>query len=285
MKTRSTFHSFLAIISLALAASAPLAFGQSKPPPPGGMVTMDVDFKDATIAEIVEFLAKKDEGLNVVVQQTVKAIQVSLKLRNVTSQQVLNALPFATEGGVDIETLPDSMVGVKAAMSPQNIGSDGLPIRPECRIFSLAAYLAGKDEKVRDIAIEQFHRSLDSAVQMLNDASPQTRVKTPQLQVNPETKLLIAVGLPDDLAVVEQLVTALQGNASAPVYGYRKDAPRAPMGLPGLPGGLSPQPPAAPPVGIPGIAPGQEVPNSTPKAPGASNALQPVPTVPATRAR
>jgi hypothetical protein len=237
---------------------------------------MDVEFREATIPEIADFLTKKDEGLNIVIQQNIQDIRVSLKLRNVTSLQVLNALPFATERSVEIEDLPDGIVGVKGVV-PQAFGEDGMPLRPECRIFSLAAYLAGKDEKAGAEAIEQFHRSLNAAVDMLNAASPQSRVKMPQLQVNPETRLLIAVGMRDDLAVVEQLVAALQGNAAAPVYGYRNESARGPMGspgagLPGLPG--SPPVPGTP-IGIPGIAPGEP--------PGAGNAPRPVPTVPATK--
>lgn len=298
MKTHPTLRNFLAIISFsALAASTPFAFGQSKPAPeprvtatPGGVVSMDLDLKDATIAEVIDLLSKNDEGFNAVVQQNVKGIKVSLKLRNVTTQQVLSALTFASENSVELEELPDGIVGVKATVPPQSVGENGLPIRPECRIFSLAAYLAGKDERAGAAAIEQFHQSLDAAVRMLNNASPQTGVKVPQLQVNPETKLLIAVGMPDDLAVVEQLVGALQWNVGAAGYGYRKGA-GAPVALPpaGAPGALSPQPVAPPLIGIPGIAPGsppagaQDAP--APKPPGAGNASQPLPTVPATRAR
>ena len=298
MKTNPTFRNLLALIaSSALAASSSFTFGQVKPAPElhvikaqGGAATMDVEFRDASIAEVIEFLSKKDEGFNAVVQQNVNGIGVSLKLRNVTTQQVLSALVFASEGNVELEDLPDGIVGVKAAVPPQSVGADGLPIRPECRIFSLAGYLAGKDERAGAAAIDQLHRSLETAVQMLNDASPQARVKTPQLQVNPETKLLIAVGMPDDLAVVEQLVSALQGNVAAPQYGYRKaaGAPMAPPGA-GMPGALSPQPVAPPPIiapgGVLGGSPtaGQDAP--TPKAPAAGNAPQPVPTVPATRTR
>jgi hypothetical protein len=247
---------------------------------------MNVEFKEATIAEVIEFLAKKDAGFNAVVQPSVQTCRVSLKLRNVTSGQVLSALPFASEGAVELENLPDvEIVGVKAVMPPAVVGEDGLPIRPECRIFSLAAYLAGKDEKAGAAAIEQFHRSLNAAVEMLNNASPQARVKTPQLQVNPETKLLIAVGLPDDLAVVEQLVTALQGSSAAPIHGYRKEGSRTPMALPGMgmPGG--PQPGGPPSVEVPGIPPGGlpgSGPNAlAPRAPGAGAPPQPVPNVPA----
>jgi hypothetical protein len=258
---------------------------------------MDVHFKEATISEVIEYLGKNDESFNAVVQPNVQGIKVSLKLRNVTTQQVLAALTFASEGNVELEDLPDGIVGVKSTVASQIVGEDGLPIiRPECRIFSLAGYLAGKDERAVAVAIEQFHRSLETAVQMLDDASPQSRVKTPQLQVNPETKLLIAVGLPNDLAVVEQLVGALQGNVGAAVYGYRGGA-GAPVALPapGMPGALSPQPvgppPLAPqpPIGIPGIAPRgssaaeHDVP--APRAPGAGNTPQPAPIVPATRAR
>jgi type II secretory pathway component GspD/PulD (secretin) len=293
MKTNPTLRNLFALIACsALAASSSLTFGQSKPTPelrapaaPGTGVTMDVNFKDAPIADVIEFLSKKDEGFNVVVQQNVKDIGVSLKLRNVSAQQVLNALPFASEGTVQLEDLPDGIVGVKAAMPPQAFGNDGLPIRPECRIFSLSAYLAGKDEKAGAAAIEQFHQSLDAAVRMLNNASPQTGVKVPQLQVNPETKLLIAVGMPDDLAVVEQLVGALQWNAGGAGSWYRKGA-GAPVASPaaGMPGAPPPQPVAPPPIGIPGAVPGLDT-IPTPKAPGAGNVPQPVPTVPATKAR
>jgi len=289
MKTLPALRNSLAIISLsALAASTPFAFGQSKPAPEpsvtaarGGAVSMDVDFKDATIAEVIESLSKKDDGFNSVVQPSLKDVKVSLKLRNVTTQQVLSALTFASEGGVELEDLPDGIVGVKATRSPQTFDSDGRPIRPECRIFSLAGYLVGKDEKAGHAAIEQFHQSLEAAVQMLNQASPQSSVKVPQLQVNPETKLLIAVGMPDDLAVVEQLVGALQGNSW-----YRKGS-GASVAVPtaGMSGALSPQPVAPPPVGIPGAVPRLDTPIPTPKAPGPGNAPQPAPTVPATKAR
>src|SRR5688572_22848535 len=61
-----------------------------------------ISFNESTIRDVVEILDKKAGGLNVIVQPKVQNIVVTLKLRNVSAAQVLEAIPFATEGRVQV---------------------------------------------------------------------------------------------------------------------------------------------------------------------------------------
>jgi hypothetical protein len=164
-----------------------------------------VDFRDATIEEVVDFISKKTGGLNILIPDSVRHIPVTFKLQNVNAVQILDAIEFTTEGRVQSGTRPGNVHYLRLGD-----GAAGMA-KPECRVFSIATYLSYKDEKGQEVAIRELNETLRTAMDMLKQADPASQASNPRMQVNAGTKLLIAVGRPEELAVLEQVVTALQG--------------------------------------------------------------------------
>jgi hypothetical protein len=168
-----------------------------------------VQFEDATIAEAVEYIAQKVPGVNILVPESVKSVRISLNLRNVNTAQLLEAIAYTTEGRVETGELGGGVRYLKLSPGAQE------EARPESRIYNLAAYLGNKDAPQQAEAVEELEKTLIMTVEMLQQADPSSRARLPRMKVNSATRLLIAVGRPEDLAVLEQLVEALQGQAMA----------------------------------------------------------------------
>lgn len=225
----------------------------------GKRVTLE--FKEATLQEAADFLAKQFEGANFVVPPNVARLRVTVKLRNVTLDQALQAIAFATENRLQINQVAENVHGFSIADGQPGSAPDE---RAMCRIFSLAsapAFIGIAPDKVNKMVTE-LNETLENAINMLRRAEPTSTVETPPLQFHPSTKLLIAVGKPAELAIVEQLVMALGGGGSPitdpatglPGYPFTPaGSPVAPgQGAVGFPGGggAAPPPPA---VGAPGL--------------------------------
>jgi hypothetical protein len=149
-----------------------------------------VDFRDATIEEVVDFISKKTGGLNILVPDSVRHIPVTFKLQNVNAVQILDAIEFTTEGRVQSGTRPGNVHYLRLGD-----GAAGMA-KPECRVFSIASYLGNKDEKGQEVAIRELNETLRTAMDMLKQADPASQASNPRMQVNAGTKLLIAVGRP-----------------------------------------------------------------------------------------
>jgi hypothetical protein len=126
---------------------------------------------------------------------------------------------------------------------------------------SAPAFVGIAPDKVNKMVTE-LKETLENAINMLRRAEPTSTVETPPLQFHPSTKLLIAVGKPAELAIVEQLVMALGGGGSPipdpatglPGYPFTPaGSPVAPgQGAVGFPGGGGAAPPP-PGVAAPGL--------------------------------
>jgi hypothetical protein len=246
MKRHSTLHvhrSILLVMAVAAYVATPLLHAQKANPQPetppldpGKRVTLQ--FREASIEEAAEFLAKQFEGANFVVPATVARLRVTLKLRNVTLEQALQAIAFATENRVNTSQVAENVYGFSFIGAEQR----GSPPeeRAACRIFSLASapsFAGNSPDKVNKM-IEELKGTLDSAIKMLRDAEPTSSVDVPQLQFHPSTKLLIAVGKPEELAIIEQLVSALGGGAPEIPQPGVPGAAGAAGGFPGNPAGF-----------------------------------------------
>jgi hypothetical protein len=166
-----------------------------------------VSFEEASIADILDYIAGRQPAINILATDSVKSIRVSLRLSNVNTAQLLEAIVYATEGRVEAGTLAGGIRYLRLA--PQFPGER----RPETRIFNLSTYLAGKDETQQARAVDELQKTILSTNEMLRQADPSSRARVPQMRVNASTRLLIAVGQREDLEVLEQLVNALQGEA------------------------------------------------------------------------
>ena len=211
-----------------------------------------LQFNEASLQEAADFLAKQFEGANFVVPPKVARMRVTVKLRNVTLDQALQAIAFATENRLQTNQVAENVYGFSIADGQPGSAPDE---RAMCRIFSLAsapAFIGIAPDKVNKMVAE-LKETLENAINMLRRAEPTSTVETPPLQFHPSTKLLIAVGKPAELAIVEQLVSALGGGgmalpeAASPagVPGF----PTTPSGLPFAPGGSAPGPASSPGAG------------------------------------
>jgi hypothetical protein len=240
----------------------------------GNVIIPRVEFKDAAVSEAVDFLLAKVPDANILTQANVRAIPVTLSLRNVTLAQALQALQFTTGNQILVENSEENMFQLT-----RNADAASQAERPQVRIFSLATYLGGnKDERAQAEAIKYLEDALSSAVSMVHSADPGSDAQVPRLQVNRSTKLLIAVGRKSDLALVEQLAAAVEGNVMV-VPGAGGGASMGGMS----PGGnlrlTSPLPPAAGAV-APSVMPLPTPRNSTPRPPQALPGNTRVPAAP-----
>lgn len=187
--------------------------------------------------ELVNRLRMDFPELNFMVKEKARSEGVSAQLRSVTLEEILKAIEPGTEERVrviwptnnnDRLVIFDKGHGSRAAIDP----ATGLPMpgtadEKACRVFSLSKYLASRADKDADAAIKELREALENAWQMLRRANGQNIYDLPELSFHRGTKLLIAVGRPEDLSILEQLVKELQGSgpstseiASKPAY-YR----------------------------------------------------------------
>src|SRR5262249_15188902 len=91
--------------------------------------------------------------------------------------------------------------------------------------FSLARYLLGKSEDEANKAVAEVENMLELCWELLRDADrSSTKIEAPRLNLHRGTKLLIVVGQPSQVEVVEQVIGQLQGGgvpgASIPPAAY-----------------------------------------------------------------
>ena len=191
----------------------------------------EVYFDNLPLTEVANFLSQQFPELNFIVPEGARDENVPpLKLRNVTLDEILKAIELASEGRIrggvpntgfainQATGLPLADANARRNLVTFSIGSlpgilppARMPEKAEvlCRVFSLGPYLAYyRSEKEVDAAIQSLYEALDIAWNMLGK---QVRiVNKPELKIHPGTKLLIAVGREQELAVIDQVVKQLQ---------------------------------------------------------------------------
>jgi hypothetical protein len=215
------------------------------------------------------------EQASFVVPETVANIRVTLKLRNVNLDQILQAVAFATEQRVAAEEITANVYGFR--LVPRTLPNGQPEPQTAVRVLSLAGapQLAGgasteaSAESFKKV-VDELATAFNDAVVMLREADPGSTVEQPRLKFHPSTKLLVAVGKPEELNIVEQLVAALGGgfatySAAAP-GGYGSSGHSA---FPGAAPGPLPAP-GTPPRAYPNpaVTPPREVPSGLPMQPG-----------------
>ena len=244
-------------------SSSPTIAAGGKAPVAGGETRAKIETMNSSIEELARLLETQFERANFVVPQTVANIRVTLKLRNVNLDQVLQAVAFATGQRVAAEEITENVYGFR--LVPRTL-PDGQP-EPQTavRVLSLAGapQLAGgasaeaSTESFKKV-VDELETAFNDAVVMLREADPGSTVEQPRLKFHPSTKLLVAVGKPEELNIVEQLVAALGGgfttyNTAMAPPGYGSAAPSAYIGATQR---ALPTPPA-PPLGMPQAPPAQ----------------------------
>jgi len=191
--------------------------------------------------EIIRQLRQQFPEINFLIKQQdadieVGAISVRMTLRAVTLPEILAALELAAQRPIQIAGGPDGRLVVFEAKvpAPPTDPATGLPVQPAIltRVFNMTRFLQSRPETEADVAMREVENVLHTAGEMLKDSNG-GRGFDPKLNLHRGTKLLIAVGRPDELAVVEQVVMELQNPYGAPRIPERP--PRGPRPGPGEP--------------------------------------------------
>jgi hypothetical protein len=173
------------------------------------------------LEEIVRLLRDNFPELNFIVKEKVRAETVAFTLRSVTLEEIFKALEPATEGRVQViysTNRNDRLIVFDRTQLPARVDpSTGLPFSPGdgrkiCRVFNLSEYLVGRSDKEVDEAIAEIKNVLETAWSMLRNANNQNE-QIPTVSVHRGTRLLVVVGSPEDLAIVQDVVIGLQGSA------------------------------------------------------------------------
>jgi hypothetical protein len=181
-----------------------------------------MEFVDTDLKEIVSYLRDRFQGANFMLQPKAENIRVTLSVRNVGMEQALQAVAFASEGRVAVNKMDYHFYGlvlVDPAVNPAQ--------KPTCRVFNLSGAQDFSDARA-DTFLDELKRSIEQAVTTLHAVDAGSAIEMPELQFHRGAKLLVAVGKPDSLGVVEQFVLALGGRAADLPQPGRNAAPAAP---------------------------------------------------------
>jgi len=226
----------------------------------------DVEFDGLNLAEAMDIMRQKLPDLNIVVPPSLNSAPIGLlKLRNVSVLGLVRAISAATDSRVEGQFDDDSYLTF--------VSNDGIP-QPEsvCRVLSLRQYLDGKKDDEMDRAIRDLNEVVEMARMHLEKSRPGVQMKTPEFSVHRATKLLIVVGSPESVSIVEEVVTAVSNGSVGPAFpgGFGGGAnPFGTGGFPGASGFGGGNNPAGAPRGVPQPSPtaprgGGAAPQSTP---------------------
>jgi hypothetical protein len=162
------------------------------------------------VSEIVSQLRKQFPELNFIVTHGANEQGIRVLLRSVTLDEILKGLEIAAEGQLQITRQDERLVVFDKPHATTE------PRPASCRVFNLSNYLGNRVDKEAEAALKELNQALDSAWNMLATANgEQDTTRKPMLNMHRGTKLLIAVGRPDDLEVIDQVVQQLQYSTRA----------------------------------------------------------------------
>jgi hypothetical protein len=126
----------------------------------------EVEFNNMEMNEVVEYLrhAVKSTDANFILSEEIANVTVNLQLRNVQFDQLTRAVAIASEGRVEFESVDGSLYHIRPGEVQVHRE------KPVMRVFKLANYLQGKEEKEAAKAIEAVHQTAEMAYEMLNEA-------------------------------------------------------------------------------------------------------------------
>lgn len=194
-----------------------------------GLKHFDLHFGGGTPRQLVNALEQKsDKPINVVISEENAGVRLpELELRNVTVPQVLQAVFYATRKSVTIMTqngpsqymvgsrfLTDGPPGDAVWYFQQERPPGGIEsFKPQkvCRYFQLRLYLDNFGYKVEDITT-----AVQTGWKMLGETNP-----PPALNYHKDTQLLIAVGEPHMLALIDSVLKELSQSVSPSRNGPR----------------------------------------------------------------
>jgi hypothetical protein len=229
--TRSTnialFAGTLAVAS-ALAQDK-TASSEPQPPPPHRAPTLtkfDLDFKGGHPQDLLEAIQKATgKKLNALVPDDVANVNLpELKMKNVTALQLFNALDAVSRKSEYVKNSDGSYSTYNTGYGFRAIGDTytddtiwhfyvqkpNIPARLQiCRFYALGPYLDW------GLSIDDITTAIKTGAKMLGDNSE------PAMSFHKDTRLLIAVGEPGKLDIIDSVLTALRPPSNAPVWNTR----------------------------------------------------------------
>jgi hypothetical protein len=215
----------IALLTALLAVGSALAADQAaatdpKPPPPErppeSLSKFDLDFKGGHPQDLVAAIQKATgKPMNVLIpDEYANETLPELKMKNVTAPQLFRALEQAShkteylKGPNNSYNTFNTAFGFRAnsdSITDDTIWSFYL-IKPNipppyktCRFYSLAPYLDS------GVSVDDITTAIKTGAKMLGDAD------VPTMSFHKDTKLLIAVGEPGKLEIIDSVLRALEG--------------------------------------------------------------------------
>jgi hypothetical protein len=226
--TNITVLATLLAFGSALAADK-TATTEPKSPPPEGLTKFDLDFKGGHPRDLIAAVQKATgKPLNVLIPDEYADVTIpELKMKNVSAEQLFNALSEASRKSEYMKN-PDgtySTFGSGYGFRPSGgLFADATiwsfyvqkpkvpPPGKICRFYALGPYLDW------GLSIDDITTAIKTGAKMLGDTDE------PTMSFHKDTRLLIAVGEPSRLDIIDSVLRALQPPPNASVW---QNAPKS----------------------------------------------------------
>jgi hypothetical protein len=213
----------LLAVGSALAADKTTASDPKPPPserPPESLTKFDLDFKGGHPQDLIAAIQKATgKTMNVLIPDEYANVTIpELKMKNVNTLQLFRALEQAShkteyvKGGNNSYSSFNTGFGFRA--NSDNITDDTIwsfyllkpnipPPYKTCRFYSLAPYLDS------GVSVDDITTAIKTGAKMLGDTDE------PTMSFHKDTKLLIAVGEPGKLEIIDSVLRALEGHSKS----------------------------------------------------------------------
>jgi hypothetical protein len=216
---------------LCTAVVAPFAWAQDQPgraenPPPqlpsqtreqSTWQTFDLDFPGGSPHDLVSAIERATgKPLNVLVPKDGESVEIpAMKFKAITVPDLFRALLMATQRQQQLNVY-DTYYTFETKGEGENAifyftYKKPTPPQKFCRFYQLT-------QALQSYSIEDITTAIQTGWKMLGVKS------TPELKFHPETKLLIAVGQPEHLSIIDDVLRGLRDAATAPAGSPKKDA-------------------------------------------------------------
>jgi hypothetical protein len=169
------------------------------------------------LGEIIDKLRRDFPEINFVIKRQtdadgyVSSASIFMVLRSVTLPEILKAIELASDRPIQITGGPGGqddrlVIFEKKPYDPSGMPTDSPVVT---RVYNVSKYLTNRSDKEAAAALKEIEDVVRMAGRMTVETSNGARTFQPNLSIHPGTKLLIAVGRPDELMVIEQVIKEL----------------------------------------------------------------------------
>jgi hypothetical protein len=226
--TNITVLALLLAVASAVAEEKP-ATNEAKPPPPETLTKFDLDFKGGHPKDLIAAVQKATgKPMNAIIPDEYANITIpELKMKNVNAAQLFRVLDEASRKTEYVKNSDGSYSPFNTGSGFHNLGGNltddtvwyfyvQKPRTPPpskiCRFYALGPYLD------LGISIDDITTAIKTGAKMLGETDE------PTMSFHKDTRLLIAVGEPSRLDIIDSVLRALQPPANAPVW---QNAPKS----------------------------------------------------------